>query len=274
MNSTVRVVGVTLISFGIYYFINEGFFRITRDGLDGFIHQMAVSHLITYILVGIPLFVGALIIASKNGLLGALGLSKPIMPAVGLGLLFTLPMFIGYGFLFEFSSTLSFNRVMLGVVSAGFFEELYYRAFLFGMLYRYTKFGFVPSIILCALVFALGHLHQSQDIGVLIGVFITTFMGAVFFAWLYCEWRFNIWVPIFMHMFMNLAWMLFDVAGNAFGGQGANIFRFATIGLAIVFTLRYKKRKGEALEVTRSTLWLKANKLPGPELTAPELSKT
>jgi len=38
------------------------------------------------------------------------------------------------------------------------FEEIIYRAFLFGMLYRFTRLGFLPSVFLGSLLFGVAHL--------------------------------------------------------------------------------------------------------------------
>jgi len=107
-----------------------------------------------------------------------------------------------------------------------------------------------------ALVFAISHLWQSADLSTLFGIFFTTFLGAVFFAWLYIEWNNNLWIPVFMHLFMNLHWMLFSAGENAFGGVYANIFRIAAIALSIVGTLIYKKRTGSELMINRNNLWI------------------
>ena len=257
MNRTVKIVGITCIAFFIYYFASHLFFHSLRTWLNYSFHQLALSHVLTYVLLGTPLYIGTVLITTKKNFCNSLGLSGSILQGAGVALLFTSPMFVGYAFVFDVNLNLSFTRLIQGVAAAGFFEELYFRAFLFGMIYRYTRIGFMPAIFFGALLFASGHLHQSTELSILIGVFISTFMGAIFFAWLYCEWKFNLWVPIFMHMLMNLAWMLYDVSGHALGGQSANVFRFITIGCAIIFTLIYKKRQHQTLEITRKTLWLK-----------------
>lgn len=79
-------------------------------------------------------------------------------------------------------------------------------------------------------------------------------MGAVLFAWLYIEWDENLWVPIFLHALMNLSWHLFEMDETALGGILPNVFRGLTIALAIIFTIVYKKRKGEHLAITKRNL--------------------
>jgi len=44
----------------------------------------------------------------------------------------------------------------------------------------------------------------------------------------------NLWVPIGLHLFMNLHWMLFSAGDNALGSIYANVFRAITITFTIV----------------------------------------
>lgn len=89
----------------------------------------------------------------------------------------------------------------------------------------------------------MGHLYQGVSFGQTTGVFIVSAMGAVWFAWLYVELD-NLWIPIFLHVFMNLSWTLFDVSDNALGGIYVNIFRAITIALTILITIRFHKKGG------------------------------
>lgn len=256
MKKSFQILALTLLFFTLYFVIDEMYFREVRAWFIAHISQVGISHILAYILIGTPLFIGTMVITSPKEFFSTLGLtSNPLKGAV-LALLFTLPMFIGYATIFDFAG-FDLNDFLIGGLSAGFFEELYFRAFLFGMIYRFTKFGFFPSIIIGAIWFGSVHLYQSQDFGTLIGIFMTTFMGAILFAWVYSEWKFNLWVPIFMHLFMNFSWMLFDVSDNALGNTWGNVFRYSTIALAIIFTVVYKLRNGKPLEITRNTLWMK-----------------
>ncbi len=164
-------------------------------------------------------------------------------------------MFIGFGLIGGFKMHLELRDFWFGGVFAAFFEELYYRGFFFGQLFKKTKLGFFPALILSALIFASLHLYQSTDPGTLTGIFITTFMGAGLFAWLYIEWDYNLWIPIGLHFFMNLSWELFSTYDNAFGDLNANLIRGLTIVFAIVGTLIYKRRHKQPLIINKSTLF-------------------
>ena len=258
MRSITRIVIITFLSFGSFYFIDELFFKEIRNFFFQLLGQLGLSHIIAYIIVGIPIFAGTVIMHGLKGSIESLGLNKSILHGSFIPLMFTLPMLAGYAVIFQFNDDVSLNDFFIGVLSAAFFEELYFRGFLFGQLYRYTVIGFIPSVLFGALLFAAGHLYQSRDFSTLAGIFATTFMGAVFFAWLYAEWRFNLWIPVFLHLFMNLAWLLFSVSDNAFGNIYANVFRIATIVLAISVTIIYKRKRNIPIEITRQTIWMKS----------------
>ena len=132
-----------------------------------------------------------------------------------------------------------------------------FRGFLFGQLFKKTKLGFVPSVFFGALFFGLIHLYQSTELAELVGIFLITFLGGILFSWAYAEWNYNIWVPIFIHMLMNLSFELFSAGENALGGIYINIFRTMSIILIIAITVIYKKRKKIRLEINKNTIWIK-----------------
>jgi len=250
------VIALTLMGFGLFFLVDKLYFRELYLILFGVIQIKSIAFLFTYFLVGIPIFVTTIYLFSKGSFIESLGLKGNIIRGIVLGFLGALPMLLGYALSFKFNSEITVTKIFIGSICAGFFEELYYRGFLFGILYRNTKLGFFPSIILCALIFGSVHLYQSEEFGTMIGIFFTTFMGAGLFAWLYAEWNFNLWVPISLHLFMNLFWDLFDVSGNALGGLNANVFRIITIILVVLGTVLYNFKQG-GLEVNKKTLWMK-----------------
>ncbi len=86
------------------------------------------------------------------------------------------------------------------------------------------------------------------------GIFAATLMGAGLFAWLYVEWDHDLWVPMGLHFAMSLSGDLFTISDNALGSLSANLIRGLTVALAIIGTVKYKKRTGLPLTVTRATL--------------------
>lgn len=255
-SKTLRTVLIVLICFGLYHGLFL-YFKPIKLGLDKITHQGLISYIATYFIIGIPVFAGTWLIHRGQNIFKSLGLSSGFLTAAGAAVLFTLPMFIGGLIFFRFDRQVEIQSLIAGTLVAGFMEELYFRGFLFGQLFRETRLGFITSILLGAVIFASGHLYQSQDTGELIGIFMVTFSGAVFFAWLYVEWNYNLWVPVLTHTLMNLAWSLFKIDDSALGGTKANIFRGLTILSAILFTVLYKKIRNQKLTVNRNTLLLK-----------------
>ena len=254
-NQTLKIILLIFLSFATYYllFLN---FRPIKVGLDKITQQGLTSYVLTYLIIGTPIFIGTYLIDRKTNIFKSLGLLSSILTAIWTSLLFILPMFIGGLLFFKFNQRIDVENLIAGTIVAGFMEELYFRGFLFGQLFRKTNLGFIPSILFGALIFAFGHLYQSQNISELIGIFMVTFSGAVFFAWLYAEWNYNLWVPILTHTLMNLSWSLFEIDNTALGDLKANIFRGLTILTAITFTILYKRHKNQQLTINRKTLKL------------------
>ena len=257
--NTPWIILLTFAGFILFFFIELKYFGEIRQWIvvNAAVGHLGISHFITYVIVGLPVLLALMIMHRPGKLLESLGLSGGILRAIVIAGICTLPMFIGYAIVFDWNPEVNATRIIAGVICAGLFEEIYFRGFLFGQLYRYTKLGFVPSILISAFLFAAVHLSQSQDPGTIFGIFMITFAGAIFFAWTYIEWENNLWVPVFLHMFMNLSWMLFSAGENALGGFFSNLFRILTIAFVIAGTIRYKKKKGLKFHVNRDTLWIK-----------------
>ncbi len=257
MKKSIKTILIIVISFGFYFFLDELYFIAIRKWLFDLTNQSGLSHIITYTISGITLFLGTLLISGTSGLFESLGLNKPILNGFLFAIICTLPMFIGFSFFFNFNPKISLDTFLISVISAGFFEELFFRGFLFGILFRKTKLGFVPAVFFSALYFGILHLYQSTEFSELLGIFLITFLGGILFAWVYAEWKYNIWIPVFLHMLMNLSWELFNVSDNALGGIYSNVFRLVTIALIIILTILYKKIKQMKLEINKKNILIK-----------------
>jgi len=255
-NKSLKIILLVCLSFATYYFLFSNFKPI-KVAFDKITQQGLISYVLTYLIIGIPIAIGTLIIDRTTGIFKSLGLSASLLIAIWLSILFTLPMFVGGVLFFKFNQQIDIENLIAGTIVAGFMEELYFRGFLFGQLFKKTNLGFIPSILFGALIFAFGHLYQSQNIGELIGIFMITFSGAIFFAWLYVEWNYNLWVPILTHTLMNLSWSLFEVDNSALGGIKANIFRGLTILMTITITILYKRKNNRKLTINTQTLMLR-----------------
>ncbi|MBX2816943.1 MAG: CPBP family intramembrane metalloprotease [Saprospiraceae bacterium] len=229
----------------------QSIFNWLNSRLPSYLLAYPAMHLV----LGLPAILWTLSISRMKSSLLKMSLDQ--FKQLLLPVLWTGPMFLGYGAAQNFSTGLSSSDFWTSCVYAAFFEEVFYRGIFFGMLFRYTRLGFIPSLLLSALVFACMHLYQGKALMETTGIFFITFLAAGFFAWLYVEWRYHLWLIILLHFLMNLSWGLFDVAENALGSGLANAMRTITIASAIITTLLAKKSRGHSLAVNRSTLFLK-----------------
>lgn len=248
-----KVLLITVLAFAGFFFIDEFFFRTLREVFFEIIGQRGVSHIITYTLVGLPISAGILLLHKKEGFFGSLGLNRSLLTGLIFALVCTLPMLLVYPFFYELSAELTLNKILIVGIAAGFFEELYFRGFLFGQLYRYTGLGFLLSAFLGALLYAAFHLFTGADVVEFALVFLITFVSGLIFGWVYVEWDYNLWVPVFLHMFINLSWEMFDIEENSY----ANWIRLATVVVFIVLTVVYKKQKGLSMKITGRKLFRK-----------------
>lgn len=187
-----------------------------------------------------------IVVIKPKELFSFLGLSGNILKGLGIALLCVLPVYIVFSLFGHLNKELTFTVFYDNCVLTGFKEELVFRAFMFGLLFRYAKTGFFWASILPALYFGSVHLYQGHDVLSALAAFGVTFIGALYFSWLYVEWNFNIWIPAGLHMLMNGAWFIFTMEGTevAAGGLISNIARIISVALAVSITVYYHKKKG------------------------------
>lgn len=186
-----------------------------------------------------------------------LGLNKGLLIGFLFSIITVFPMIVSSAIIGKIDDNLDFGTLLHKTFIAGFFEEYFFRGFLFGILFRKLKWGFIPASILGGVIFGLGHLYQGSTLLETTGIFAIITTGAIWFSWLYIEWDNNLWIPIFLHTLMNLSWILFEVSNNALGGVYTNLFRIITITLTIIITIRYHKERG--LNINRKNLIINNN---------------
>ncbi len=246
-----QFISIFIIGFLLYYFFDATVFSTIQNKIAVLTKSKAVGHILAYTITLFPLFAIVLILhQSVKGIADKLGLSGNLFVGLLFAFIVTLPSLVGYGLIFNVNTGLSIDTIVINTISSAFFEEIIYRAFLIGQLYRYARLGFLKSVIIGSTLFGLLHLYQSNDPNELIGIFLITFLGSLFFFWIYAEWKFNLWTVIFLHCLMNLYWLVFDVNDNALGGINANLFRFGSVILSIIVTILYKKRMNIPFEIT------------------------
>lgn len=187
-------------------------------------------------------------------ILSSMGLNHDIFKGLVLALICCSPLFIGFPIVGAFDRELSLDYFLRMVILAAFLEELIYRGFLFGQLYRYGKVGFIWAVIIPAILFGLSHLYQGHSLLSSLSAFGVTALGALYFSWVYVKCDYNLWVPIGLHMFMNFCWIVFPVENNvnAVGTLMPNILRITSILLTIILILVLNKKK----IITNKCNWL------------------
>lgn len=206
-----------------------------------------------------PLVLGAALFGVRRSV-AALGLHGNVLVGLGVGLCATLPMLAGYAACGHVSASYGVHEAVRYALLPGVMEEILFRGMLFGFLFRFARWGFVPAALLGAVVFGAGHLWQGHGFADTAGVFAITAFGAAWFAWLYVEWDANLWVPIAFHVLMNLYWDLFAMGESALGGGIANLFRFATVFASIALTLLAARRRGG--RIVRGRRWWRDEEAP------------
>ncbi|WP_157676841.1 CPBP family intramembrane glutamic endopeptidase [Chryseobacterium sp. T16E-39] len=254
MSKSFRFFSIFILGFLIYYFFDLFFFKNIQNFSKEHFHSKALAHIIAYSITLIPLIITLKILLPKNNMLDLFSLDKSILKGFIFAFIGTLPMVIGYLIHFKITPKLNFESLFINTVSSAFFEEIIFRAFLIGILFRFTKLGFLGSIILGSLLFAQVHLYQSPNPTELIEIFAITFLGSVFFAWIYFEFEFNIWIAMFVHFFMNLYWEIFNVSENVSGNTFGNLYKLFSLILIVIMIVYYKRTKKQPFSITRKNL--------------------
>ncbi len=206
----------------------------------------------------VPTLVVLFIFYKPNQVLTELGLKNGFSTGLKNAFLFTIPMLMGYYFMGDYNDEQPFFEHVLRALKDGFREEVYFRAFLFGQLFRQVKLGFIPAVSLNGIIFGLLHIYQAHSISESIGIFAITFAGAIWFAWLFMEWKENLWIAIFLHFFMNFYWNLFSTEQSALGGLLLNLPRALTIGISIYLTIKMIRKNGNS-KINKTNLWFQKN---------------
>jgi membrane protease YdiL (CAAX protease family) len=161
--------------------------------------------------------------------------------AIGFGC--TLPMLL-LG-LWSDSFTASRYGILYGSISPGLTEEIFYRAFMFGLLVQVARCPMWPTAILTGAVFGLAHVDITPDEGQTIigqlGFWIAMIgVGGMMYAWIYQLSRWNLWIVIALHAGMNLWWDMFVMNATPLGGWGATAVRVLSVGLVVLIVMRLR----------------------------------
>lgn len=257
MNKTIFFFFFFILGFSVYYFFDLFYFKSIQVFIKELSGSKAFAHVAAYSVTMIPLIITLKIILPKKNITCLFSINRPILKGFFIAFIGTLPMLVGYSIYFKLTHNLSFQSLFINSISSPFFEELIFRADLIGILYRFTRLGFITSALFGSLLFAQVHLYQGSSYIELIEIFLITYLGSVFFSWVYFEMDFNLWTAIFLHLFMNLYWEVFNVSENVSGNRYGNLFKFISILFIIVLVIYDKHRNKTPFQSTRKTLFLK-----------------
>lgn len=165
-----------------------------------------------------------------------LGLAASVLKGLGFALVASSPTLVGFVLMRRIPSGLVVPNLLFLTVFSPIIEELEFRGFGFWQLYRRARWPFWLAIVPPALLFGLGHVEKGENWQEMAGIFLITGTGAGVFSWLLKEWQ-NLWIPIGLHICMNLWWELFNVSKTAIGGWVPFALQTASILLAIVVTI-------------------------------------
>src|SRR5262249_1823613 len=175
--------------------------------------------------------------ASLKQAIRELGLRAPIGRGATLAFIAALPMLIAFALSSRLNPNMSILTVGVGCFLAPFAEEVLFRGYMFGQLYRRAKWGFWLSALVPSMLFAFGHAYQATGMIQLPGFFVVAGLGRILGCWLFARWQYNLWVVFGLHSLMNLWWEVFGIDDSALGGWTANGARLLTVTIAILLTI-------------------------------------
>ena len=175
-----------------------------------------------------------------QGFLSDLGLHRGLVKGATVGLVICTPILalgIVRGFMLDDVPFFDFEMIHLGL-TAPFAEELLFRGVLVLAIVRLVGTRFWTAAVVGALLFGAMHLQWTVE-GVRGGwpIVLVTGAGGVWYAWLARQWSRNLFVPIIVHMLMNLAAPWYGGTENAMGDPFFETGRAATIALGTIMTI-------------------------------------
>jgi len=134
-----------------------------------------------------------------KGAFGELGLRAPIGRAVAFSFVAAFPMLLAFAVTSSINARMSVLSVGVGCFVAPFAEEVLFRGYMFGQLYRRARWGFWLSALIPSALFASGHAYQASGFWELVGIFAVTGLGSLLGCWIYMRWQFNLWTVFGLH---------------------------------------------------------------------------
>jgi membrane protease YdiL (CAAX protease family) len=160
-------------------------------------------------------------------------------------LLATLPFWVGCAVTGKLQSSIDWRGMLFTALLFPLAEELVFRGFGFIFARRALRWHMLPAVLVQALVFGWVHWVGMEDSELAMQVFAITFLGGIVFALLDALDGYTLWCGLILHVSLNAAWDVFDVAPSAATGWLGNGLRVLSAVLAIggVWLLRRHARR-------------------------------
>ena len=162
-DSCIKRSAIILTAFGLFFV--TWYFNLGVRPFANFISTCkSIHYILNYLIAGIIPAAALLLLHRPDTILYRLGLTHGFGRGLLFGVLSTVPMFAGYAVIGSFNRETPPDHMFTFIVVAGFFEELIFRGFVFGELFRTARWGFLPAATLTALAFGSLHLYQGDDL--------------------------------------------------------------------------------------------------------------
>jgi len=255
---SIRPILISLFVIGTYLLqdkFGRSLYRHVSEPLEGWPRLIAATFLYYGIwTVLVPLGVAA-IVAGPRRCFSALGLDGSVWIAAKIGLIATAILPITYALIAPVNLESLGQDIFDSAILPGIGEELLFRGMLFGLLFRFARWGFLPAALLGASVFGFGHFYQGSSISEFLGIFGITAIAALWWSWIYIEWDNNIWMPVAFHILMNMYFTIFDVSEGTLGSWSFFAIRALVCLLSIALTVRHAKKRGYFKITGRDWFW-------------------
>lgn len=244
--ATARVTVAVIVVFALYWHLERLLAWIPgyRELFDRFEYYVPRSLLSVTEIALVALAVGLLRRTGPLRALGELGLRPPAARAAGWALVAVAPMALVFALTHELAPDPA-PELLYGSLLSPLAEEIVFRGFLFGQLWRRAGWGLWPAIAVSSLAFGYGHAEDAGGLVEGLGLLLLTGAGAAVFAWLYARWD-TLAAPLALHVLMNLCWGLWQVGDGALAGWVPFALQATTVVLAIVLARKLGVRAESA----------------------------
>ena len=110
--------------------------------------QRTLASFVMHLTVCLPIVAVLLLLHRPKDFLHQLGLDGNFITGIVFALISTIPLFIAFPIVGEFNNELTLDQLIRSTVIVALFEEVIFRGFIFGQLFRYCKIGFGWSVLI------------------------------------------------------------------------------------------------------------------------------